>query len=73
MTTRVRPSLPRRLGQEKRFPIIVIGWRDARELVANDGYSILKYDDGHAELLNARKEAAFFLRRRSVELLEASG
>jgi hypothetical protein len=55
----------------KRCPIIACGWRYAKCAIKFRGYRLLKYDDGHGELLNAQGEAEYYLRRKSVELLEA--
>lgn len=65
------PTSPRRkYGMPKRFPIIACGWRDAESLMRAGRYTLLKYADGHGELLNSDSEAVFFLQKRSVFLLE---
>lgn len=61
-----------------RFPILRIGWRPALESIRAKTHVLLKYSDGHAELITAKRRkndgragyAESFLTSRSVELLE---
>jgi hypothetical protein len=75
----VRPGARRR----PQWRIDRIGWKDAKKLIERDGYSLLKLDDGHAELLapadekpgakyriTTGSEAYYYLTKRSVEKLE---
>jgi len=63
------------------MPIIRIGWKEAKRLIS-EGYKLMEYEDGHAELLGPKRmlaggrqdipmegDAQFFLTKHSVELL----
>lgn len=64
-----------------RCPIIRIGWRSALKGLEDDELKLLRYADGHAELLarsiswsgnhtGSHSYAYFYLTKRSVELLD---
>jgi len=66
------------------FPIMRMGWREAKELIEKEKCKLLEYDDGHAELLEPEGKkisggkglieiggsAMGFLTKHSVELLK---
>lgn len=66
-----------------RLPIIRIGWRSALEALGKGELKLLRYEDGHAELLarsiswggnhtGDHSYAYFYLTKRSVQLLDAN-
>jgi hypothetical protein len=71
MAKQIRPSPPRLKGMRKRLPILKVGWRDAKQLIDSGEFEVLKYDSGHAELVNRHGYAVYYLERRSVRRLEA--
>lgn len=71
--------MSRRWGQPKRFPIIKLGWKSAKEGIDAGELTLLELADGHAELLGTsgcnegrdrHSEAHFFLTKRSTQLLK---
>ena len=59
-------------GKRFRCPIIRYGWKDALASM-HEGCHLLRLEDGHAEILNNKRDdggAVGFLTRRSLELLD---
>lgn len=57
-------------GMRARHPIIRYGWRDALAAI-HEGHTVLRLQDGHAEILAPGTSAAVgYLTRRSLQLLD---